>query len=625
MPLTDQSAFPIDESLDFDLTCPSCAINLTLDDAFLAMRVCGGCGRHFSLAARERIALLADPASFDEFLDRELDRGNHGLPEAIPSAERLAEHHESQVIAEAVVAGSAQVGGMECVLIALDDHLVGPSLGATMAEKVIGALTFATARKLPVVMICAGGGTTPPAGPLSVVQAGRLSSAFAQLHLAGLSVIGTLVHPVAESMYALLATHCDVLFAEPGLLVGTPDPMRVREGELLWRSAEDLLGRGWIDAIVPRTGFRHHVSQVLDVLNRPGTAQTTQRIVVQAVAANNAAGIGGHLLVLDHPDRPRADAYQTELLREFVELRGDRVLGDSTAVLTGFARIDSLATAVVFIRHNPSTESDIAARKIARLARLASRHELPIVALIDERLTGDVHGYSLEGLQAASTLGSLLSVLPVPIISVVIGAVASPLSRVLMTGDRQFMLGHAVLASEEDHGSGHVVFGRPAGPRPPKRSALSAHECDRLGLIDAVIEEPGVGSHALPEGTFSAVHGTLAAALAELNGTGPRRLLDSRFRRQRDLGLSTPEGLAAVHSEQWELQEWQRSLERSLGDWRDRWEQFRAGSNRDQARRLDLPEVMTRFRARRDGFLTRTGLGDRLGNDSSADTNREEI
>lgn len=625
MPIADQPAFPVEEVLDFDLTCPSCGVDLTVDHAFLTTRVCGACGRHFSLAARERIALLADSGSFDEFQDRDLDRVTHGLPEAIPSAERLAEHHESQVIAEAVVSGSARIGGSECVLLALDDHLVGPSLGATMAEKVIAALTFATARKLPVVMICVGGGTIPSAGPLSVVQAGRLSSAFAQLHLAGLSVIGTLVHPVAESMYALLATHCDVLFAEPGVLVGTPDMVRVREGVAPWRSAEDLLARGWIDAIVPRIEFRHRATQVLDMLTRPGFVQVPQKAFAQNVAAITTGGLGNSQPFLDHPDRPRADTYLTELLRGFVELRGDRVLGDTAAVLTGFARFDSLAIAVVIIRNNPANESDIAARKIARLARLGSRHELPIVALIDERLGDDVRGYSLEGLQAGSTLGSLLSVLPVAVISIVIGAVVSPLSRVLLTGDRQFMLSNAVLASDEDQATGSVVFGRHSGPRPPKRAALSAYECERLGLIDAVIEEPAAGSHSLPEGTIAAVHGTLAGALAELNGTGPRRLLDTRFRRQRDLGMSTPEGLDAVRSEHWEMQEWQRSLERSLGDWRDRWEHFRAGSNRDQSRRLDMPEVMTRFRARRDGFLTRTGIGDRLGNDSAADSNQEEI
>src|SRR6187402_3288118 len=54
------------DSEQFDLTCPSCSNNLMADDRFLSYRVCGDCGRHFSIGARERVALLVDSGVFQE-------------------------------------------------------------------------------------------------------------------------------------------------------------------------------------------------------------------------------------------------------------------------------------------------------------------------------------------------------------------------------------------------------------------------------------------------------------------------------------------------------------------------------------------------------------------------------
>jgi hypothetical protein len=140
---------------------------------------------------------------------------------------------------------------------------------------------------------------------------------------------------------------------------------------------------------------------------------------------------------------------------------------------------------------------------------------------------------------------------------------------------------------------------------------LTAHDCERFGLVDGVIPEPAGGAHAEPEETIAAVRDTLLAALAELTGTGQRRLLDTRQRRQRYLGQSTPAGLAAARSELWELHELQRSVGRSIDDWRERWEQLKASQPRLSFQRPDMADLATRLRARRTELLERAGLGDR--------------
>ncbi|MFT4041384.1 MAG: hypothetical protein QM692_24590, partial [Thermomicrobiales bacterium] len=75
-----------------------------------------------------------------------------------------------------------------------------------------------------------------------------------------------------------------------------------------------------------------------------------------------------------------------------------------------------------------------------------------------------------------------------------------------------------------------------------------------------------------PEAAARLLGAAVTAALAELGGVGPRRLLDDRARRLRGLGLAGPQAREAARLEVRELQELQRTVARSLGDLRERLE-----------------------------------------------------
>lgn len=605
MPSVDQHNITEDDITELDLTCPACSANLILDETFLAAQVCGTCHRHFSMGARERIALYVDPGTFEEFQIHDPVELDDASLATLPSAERIAEQHERQVVADAVVTGRASIGGNAVALVVLDDHLVGSVLGTTLVEKIVDALAQAMGRKLPVVMVLAGGAPAPSPGPLAVVQPGRLSSAFAQIHLADLPVIGVLAHPVSGANYAALATHCDILFAEPGAQIGALAVGAIGGSSPARQTSEALLAEGWIDAVVDRLHARSQLGQVLDLVSQPGSIRPGQRALAAAPSVPVTLDSKG---TLDHPDRPAATTFKDAILTDVVELRGDRVAGDCAAVTTGLARFESLSIAFVLLLDVDGADVGLAARKIARLCRLASRLERPIVILIDESVTSTAASPSIADGQAIATLSSLLAVLPVPIVTVGLRKVISPLGFALMAGDRQFLLSNARLSARRETEAPAI---RQAGRVPVGNTMLTARECGRLGLIDAIVEEPAPGAHVDPAGTIGALRAVLVSALAELVGTGSRRLLDTRYRRQRELGLSTPEGLAAVRSELWEIQEWQRSLGRSLDDWRERWDQFRAGTGRDQGRRVELPDLMARLRARRDEIMSRAARGER--------------
>jgi acetyl-CoA carboxylase carboxyl transferase subunit beta len=248
-------------------------------------------------------------------------------------------------------------------------------------------------------------------------------------------------------------------------------------------------------------------------------------------------------------------------------------------------------------------------RKAARLLRLSGHLELPVVTLIDT--PGAASGVEAEaagiGVAMAQAFG-LLPLLPVPIVSAVIGEAGGLGALVLGAGDRVLMLERAMYAPAGPE------WTRPTSPaselergeRGPA-TRLSARECQRLGVIDVVVPEPGAGAHLDPDGAARSLGAALLDALAELSGIGPRRLVDERSRRLRNLGLTTPEGREEARREVHELQEWQRSLARSFGEWRGRWEGRTHGRPRlpVSLHRPDLTDLASRLAARRAAVGTR--------------------
>ncbi len=102
--------------------------------------------RQGKLTARERIALLADEGSFDEFDMFKLHRcGNFGM-----------EQH--QFSGDGVVAGTARIGGRSVCVYAQDFTVHGGSLSKAHAEKICKVMDFAAAAGTPVIGLNDSGG-----------------------------------------------------------------------------------------------------------------------------------------------------------------------------------------------------------------------------------------------------------------------------------------------------------------------------------------------------------------------------------------------------------------------------------------------------------------------------------
>ena len=94
-----------------------------------------------------------------------------------------------------------------------------------------------------------------------------------------------------------------------------------------------------------------------------------------------------------HPDRPYTLDYIYEITSEFIELHGDRNVGDDRAVVGGFAEIDGETIMIIGQQKGRNTKqrqernfgmaNPEGYRKALRLMKLAEKFNKPIVTLID--------------------------------------------------------------------------------------------------------------------------------------------------------------------------------------------------------------------------------------------------
>jgi acetyl-CoA carboxylase carboxyl transferase subunit beta len=126
----------------------------------------------------------------------------------------------------------------------------------------------ATAKKLPLLIVCASGGARMQEGMLSLMQMAKISGALERHREAGVLYMPLLTHPTTGGVTASFAMLGDLILAEPKALIGFAG-RRVIEQTLReklpdnFQTAEYLQDHGFVDSIVPRTQLRSTLASLL--------------------------------------------------------------------------------------------------------------------------------------------------------------------------------------------------------------------------------------------------------------------------------------------------------------------------------------------------------------------------
>ena len=253
-------------------TCPNCHRAIPLSLLWDNFNCCIHCGHHFRLNARQRISMLVDPDSFQEH-DAGLCADDllqfPGYPKKLETARTASGE------LEAVICGEAAIGGQRCCLFVMDPYFMMGSMGTVVGEKITRLFEYAMAHRLPVVGYTVSGGARMQEGILSLMQMAKTSAAVRRHSDAGLFYLVVLTNPTTGGVTASFAMEGDIHLAEPGATIGFAGPRVIEQTTRKklppgFQTAEFLLDHGFVDAIVPRSGQRKALAQLLRLHEREG-------------------------------------------------------------------------------------------------------------------------------------------------------------------------------------------------------------------------------------------------------------------------------------------------------------------------------------------------------------------
>ncbi|MBL9130906.1 MAG: acetyl-CoA carboxylase carboxyltransferase subunit alpha [Verrucomicrobiaceae bacterium] len=252
-----------------------------------------------------------------------------------------------------------------------------------------------------------------------------------------------------------------------------------------------------------------------------------------------------------HINRPFMLDYVKHICDEFVELHGDRHIGDDNAMPAGFATLGGRRVALIGHQKGRDTKENLLRnfgsahpegyRKALRVMRMAEKFGLPIVTLIDT--PGAFPGIGAEERNIAEAIAFNLRemmTLRTPVIAIVIGEGGSGGALGIGIADRVLMMENAYYSVISPEGCAAILWKhREHAPEAASALKLSAQDLKQLGIIDGIIPEPLGGAHNDHLAAALSLKDAVVAAIDELAKIPAARLLDQRYAKFRALGQFT--------------------------------------------------------------------------------------
>ena len=233
------------------------------------LNICPRCGCHYPLTAQQRIELLTDGGSFKE-IDADMEAVDTLKFTGVASyTEKLAASKAKTGLKDAVVCGEATLNGIRYALGVMDFRFLGASMGAVVGEKITRLAEYATANKLPLVIVTASGGARMYEGMISLMQMAKTSGAVEMHKEAKLPYIVIMTHPTTAGVTASFASLGDLIVSEPEALIGFAGPRVIKDTTQAklpegFQTAEFLLQKGLIDRIIDRKNLRSELGLILE-------------------------------------------------------------------------------------------------------------------------------------------------------------------------------------------------------------------------------------------------------------------------------------------------------------------------------------------------------------------------
>ena len=251
-----------------------------------------------------------------------------------------------------------------------------------------------------------------------------------------------------------------------------------------------------------------------------------------------------------HIDRPYALDYIHALCGDtFLELHGDRTVGDDKAMIGGLGKIGDQSYMFIGQQKGNNTKSrqyrnfgmpnPEGYRKALRLMKSAEKFNIPVVTFIDT--PGAYPGIEAEERgQGEAIARNLLEMarLQVPIIVFIIGEGASGGALGIGVGDKVFMLENTWYSVISPESCSSILWRTwEYKERAADALKLTAKDMKDNGLIDEIIKEPLGGAHRDREAVFESVKKAIEDTFKKLSKLSVEKLIEKRMDKYTSYGV----------------------------------------------------------------------------------------
>ena len=540
------------------VTCKICKKELDKKRVVKNKYVCYECGYYFRVRAKNRIKMVADAGSFENWFEEEKTGNPLNFPEY---EEKVAATQEKTGLSEGVTIGECTIYGQKTVLGVIDARFMMGSMGHVVGEKITRAMEDATEKKLPVILFCCSGGARMQEGIVSLMQMAKTSAAVKRHSDAGLLYVPVLTDPTTGGVTASFAMLGDIILAEPKALIGFAGPRVIEQtiGQKLpegFQRAEFQLEHGFVDAIVERDDLKMTLYRILkmheprtgyanfDPLREDDNYEPTELMKERNVKAK-PMNAWDKVTAARQMRRLASVDYIDTIFDEFMEMHGDRFFRDDPAIVGGFAYLDGQPVTVIGVHkgkdlkdcayRNYGMPSPEGYRKAIRLMKQAEKFNRPIITFVNT--SGAYPGKEAEengqGEAIARNLYEM-SGIKVPILCLMIGEGGSGGALALAVGNEVWMMENATYSILSPEGFASILW--KDGKRAKEAAEvmkITAQDLKELQVVDDIIPEFGGADEDALTSIANYMKGNMKKFLKAQNGKTGEQLSAERYDRFR--------------------------------------------------------------------------------------------
>ena len=244
-----------------------------------------------------------------------------------------------------------------------------------------------------------------------------------------------------------------------------------------------------------------------------------------------------------NPNRKTALDYIDKVFDEFIELHGDRISKDDSAIICGLARIGNQNFTVIAQQKGRNTKENImrnfgmpnpeSYRKAMRFMKQAEKFNRPIITFVDTK--GAYPGIEAEEKGQGEAIAKSMfemSKLRVPVITIVIGEGSSGGALAISIANKIIMLENAIYSILSPEGYASILWKDSSrAQEAAEKMKLTAQDLYDFKIIDKIIDEQKGF-----ETTAKNMRKEILNEIKELSKMSKIELIEQRYLKFRQIG-----------------------------------------------------------------------------------------